>query len=70
MQALAERFGYDKVVLAGLLSADEVHVNSSLEGYNFVGKSKHQITTMSGFGSFCFSACLVPDCKNVGSLPC
>jgi hypothetical protein len=38
MQALAERFGNDKVVLAGLLSADEVHVNSSLEGYNFVGK--------------------------------
>lgn len=37
---LQERFGHSAVVLAGLLCADEVHVNNSLEGYNFVGMSK------------------------------
>ena len=36
-QALQERYGKALVVLCGLLCADEVHVNKTLEGYNFVG---------------------------------
>lgn len=37
-QHLQERFGLEKRVLAGLLSADEVKVHDSLTAYNFVGQ--------------------------------
>lgn len=43
IQQLQERFGLDKRILAGLLSADEVKVYDALTAYNFVGQQHSQI---------------------------